>query len=301
MQIVDFFYMIARENLRIKSFAYGKQTAKGAGSDMYPLIWLDDPITGGTQVAGNLGTLQYTVNVDILGVPIDDEDVINVQDAAFLTGLGIPERAKVIYKTARLTFMGFQFITVRDYYDDAAAGVRFTYNLSLASPVDRCANDYDPDKVLDNANVLPQFSVDAPDGCAVFSDHVGLPNFSVAPDVVSPPLRAEQVKYINNMPEGNLRYQIAKYHIDDPENISDIVYDGEIAPGASYTTQLQEADTQDYMILVDIDQVGVCQILINDVYSGYLAPGGSLLLILTSELHTENPGGGVALYSFEPK
>jgi hypothetical protein len=186
MQIVDFFYTIARENLRIKSFTYGRPSAKGAGSDKYPMIWLDDPITGGTQAIGNLGALQYTVNADILGVPINDNDVVNVQDAAFLIGLGIPERAKVIYKTTGVTFLGFNFISVRDYYDDKAAGVRFTYTISVASPVDRCANDYDPNKVFENAQILPQFSVDAPGGCAIFTDYVGLPNFSVAPDIIAP-------------------------------------------------------------------------------------------------------------------
>jgi len=182
MQIVDFFYSLAEQNLRIKSFVYGKGYQKGSGVDRYPMMWLDDPIYGQTAGAGRLNALAWTVNLDILGIPVDNDDVISVQAAAFLVGLGIPERAKVIYKNVGVTVNGFSFTSLRDYYDDKAAGYRFTFNLSQASPVDRCADDYDPDKVFSEPSPLPNFVVDNPDGCAVFSNTVGLPNFSVAPD-----------------------------------------------------------------------------------------------------------------------
>lgn len=181
MQIVDFYYMIARENLRIKSFTYGKGYQKGAGTDRYPLIWLDDPIYGQTAAQNQLKTLSWTTNVDILGIPVDDQDVIAVQAAAFLIGVGIPERAKIIYKDAGVTINGFSFTSLRDYYDDKAAGYRFTYNITQANPVDRCADDYDPDKVFTTPSSLPSFAVDSAEGCAIFEGHNGLPNFSVAP------------------------------------------------------------------------------------------------------------------------
>lgn len=181
MDIVDFFYLIARENLRIKSFRYARMAAKGAGSDNYPMIWLDDPINGGNAREGNLGTLQWTANVDILGIPADDDDVVNVQRAALLTGLGIPERAKVIYRTTGITITGFNFTSLRKYYDDNAAGYRFTYTITQASPVDLCANDYDPNKVFTTTSPLPAFATDGAGGCVAFSDHAGLPNFSVEP------------------------------------------------------------------------------------------------------------------------
>lgn len=183
MQIVDFYYNIARENLRIKSFTYGKGYQKGAGTDRYPLIWLDDPIYGQTAAQNKLNALSWTTNVDILGIPTDDEDVIAVQAAAFLIGVGIAERAKVIYPNAGVTISGFSFTSLRDYYDDKAAGYRFTYNITQANPVDRCADDYDPTKVFSMPSLLPSFVVDNPDGCAIFEGRTGLPNFSVAPDV----------------------------------------------------------------------------------------------------------------------
>lgn len=179
MWIVDFYYDIARTNLRIKSFTYGKSYAKGAGTDRYPLIWLDDPIYGQTAAVARYNVLKWTVNVDILGIPTDEDDVIAVQAAAFLIGVGIPERAKAIYNATGITIEGFTFTSLRDYYDDKAAGYRFTYNVSQANPVDRCAEDYDPSKVFSEPSPLPKFIVENPDGCAVFEDFKGLPNFSV--------------------------------------------------------------------------------------------------------------------------
>lgn len=186
MQIVDFYYNIARENLRVRSFTYGKSYAKGAGTDRYPMIWLDDPIYGQTAQANELRALSWTTNVDILGIPDNEDDVVAVQAAAFLTGIGIPERAKVIHRTSGVTINGFSFTSLRDYYDDKAAGYRFTYNMMQANPVDRCADDYDPDKVFTDPTLLPSFAVDFPDGCAIFENRRGLPNFSVAPDIITP-------------------------------------------------------------------------------------------------------------------
>jgi hypothetical protein len=182
MQIVDFYYLIARENLRINSFTYGKAYRKGSGTDRYPLLWLDDPIYGQTLALNQFNALSWTVNVDILGIPSNEDDVMAVQAAAFLVGIGIPERAKVIYKTTGVAITGYKFISLRDYYDDKAAGYRFTYTLSIANPVDLCANDYNPDKVFSVPSPLPAFIVDNPQGCATFAGRTGLPDFSVAPD-----------------------------------------------------------------------------------------------------------------------
>lgn len=176
--IIDFFYNIARENMRIRSFTYGKAFRKGAGTDRYPMMWLDDPLTGGT-ATDRLNVLAWTCNLDILGIPNDDDGIAAVQAECFLIGIGIAEHAKRIYRNTGVTISGFRFTSLSHYYDDGAAGYRFTYTVSQANPVDRCANDYDPGKVLVKPSVLPSFITDNPEGCAVFSDSVGLPNFSV--------------------------------------------------------------------------------------------------------------------------
>jgi len=178
MQVVNFFYSLARQHALIRGFKYGKPSDKGAGNDKYPLVWLDDPILG--QSTGSGATLAYTVNVDILGLTENEEQVTDVQAEALLTGLDFVERIKQLRNSTGFSVSRFSFITVRKYYDDNAAGVRFTFGINQANPVDRCAENFNPDKQLTTAQALPVFDVDAADGCAVFTDKKGLPNFKTS-------------------------------------------------------------------------------------------------------------------------
>lgn len=174
MEIVDFIYNLAREHKRIKGFAYGRTYEKGAGNDFYPLVWLDDPITG---VSEGDNMIRYTLNIDVLGIPENDTEVLTVQDAAFSAALSIIEKIKQTRKTTQISLDSFSFISLRDYYDDNAAGHRFTVVLKQANPTDRCADDFDPDKQFGKLSGLPSFLVNNPEGCAVFSDVATLPNF----------------------------------------------------------------------------------------------------------------------------
>lgn len=174
MQIVNLFYGLAREHKKIKGFVYDKPSDKGAGTDAYPLIWLDDPIYG--QSVGNR-VLQYSINLDILGIPKIDKDVQSVQSEAFLAGLSIIEKIK--NSVTGFSVDRYSFLSLRDYYDDNAAGFRFTITLNQANPVNRCAEDFDENKSFDNIDILPDFKTENPNGCAIFSEKPTLPNFKI--------------------------------------------------------------------------------------------------------------------------
>lgn len=169
-------YELARQHKRIRGFRYDRVGEKGAGNDMYPLVWVDDPLTG---FASSEGTVTYTVNVDILGIPKNDEDVRAVQTAAFDAGLAIYQRLKDTRVATQTTAGGYNFVTLRDYYDDNAAGVRFTYTLVAANPLNRCVEDFDTVKQFPARQDMPDFNTLHPDGCAIFSEKAGLPNFEV--------------------------------------------------------------------------------------------------------------------------
>lgn len=175
MQIVNIFYELARQHNQIKGFIYGKGYEKGAANEAHPLLWLDDPIYGQSIAQ----TLQFTCNVDILGIPENEKEVLNVQTAAFNTGLALAEKIKQTKIQTGFSIDSFSFLSLRDYYDNNAAGYRFTYILTQANPVDRCANDFDPSKEFPKVETLPDFKVENPDGCAVFNDKAGLPNFKL--------------------------------------------------------------------------------------------------------------------------
>lgn len=179
MQIVNFLYELARQHERINSFVYGKAYRKGAGNHKYPLFWLDDPVSGRSSNGGSV--LSWSVNLDVLGIASDPAEIEPVQTAAFDAMLTTFEKIKELRGKGLSLFAvdDFNFITVSDYYDDNAAGVRFSITFTAANPVDRCGDDFDPAKQFPTTERLPAFDTDAPNGCAVFSDKGGLPNFSV--------------------------------------------------------------------------------------------------------------------------
>lgn len=178
MQIVNLFYELARQQKEMKGFKYGKGYSKGAGTDIYPLTWVDDPLTV-SSAGPTINVMRWTVNVDVLGIPKDDADTLAVQVRAFLIGLSYIEKTKEIKNVTGLDIESFTAVSLREYYDDNAAGWRFTYIVSAANPVNRCADYFDPDKEFNKDNPLPDFNTQNPDGCAVFNDKKGLPNFNI--------------------------------------------------------------------------------------------------------------------------
>lgn len=176
MEIVNLLYNLARTQISVRGFIYGKAYNKGAGTDAYPLVWLDDPITAGTVNELN-SALRYTVNVDILDIPKSDADVLGIQSAALTIGLSFREKLK--NKFGGVSVESFNFITLRDYYDDNAAGVRMTYSIVAPNPLDICEEYFDDNKQFLQIKDLPDFSTENPNGCAVFNDKAGLPSFNV--------------------------------------------------------------------------------------------------------------------------
>lgn len=173
MEIVNFWYELARQNKVIKGFIYGRPSAKGAGNEVYPLTHLDDPIAGQSQ--GN--TVRYTCNVDITGLVIDGATVAEVQAKAFEVGLSYWQKIKDL--GGFFSVEGFTFVSLSEYYDNDVAGYRFTYTLVSANPINMCIEYFDPNKEFPKATTFADFKTDNPQGCAVFSDKGGLPNFNI--------------------------------------------------------------------------------------------------------------------------
>lgn len=179
MDIVNLFYELARQRDDVRGFAFGKGKKKGAGTDMYPLVWLDDPLTGSTYTTVEKGKLiRYIANVDFLKIPEKPEDVQRLQNECFYMGLTFFEKIKQDFATAQVLAQGFTFVSLSEYYDDNACGYRFTYTLDIPNPVDRCADHFDPTKVLPSPAGLPDFSADNPSGCAIFGKNK-LPDFTI--------------------------------------------------------------------------------------------------------------------------
>ena len=179
MYVHDLIYKMAREHKAVKGFYFGRAELKGAGTDAYPLVWLNDPISGSN--ANGREILRLNANVDILGIPANEADVARVQHLAFFIGIEFAEQIRRTSKpTGVLNTMTYDWITLSNYTDDKASGVRFTYRLDALNPIDLCADMFDPDKQLDSPAGLPNFKTDNPSGCAVFSKQGVLPDFKLS-------------------------------------------------------------------------------------------------------------------------
>lgn len=152
---------MAEQHKAVRGFRYGKGYAKGGTGDGYPLVWVDDPVY--MQSLGTQG-VRYTINFDVLGIPTEEGEVLEVQRAAQGVALELLEEIKERREETGVRPDGFSGVSLRDYYDDGAAGWRVTAYFIEANPVERCGERFEPGKKL-------------PTG--VCWEKPGLPNFSL--------------------------------------------------------------------------------------------------------------------------
>jgi len=165
--IIDIFRNQAREHKAIKAFYYNKNYEIGSGKDIYPLIWLEDPVNGRNQ--DNIFT--NSVNFSILFVPKDKEVISDLQNLAFSIGLNIIERIKKNKEIEINIRPDWTYTTLRHYYDDNATGCRFSVNFTQRNMQNLCLieEQFDENKQFDDNKSLPDFSIDPANKCELFT------------------------------------------------------------------------------------------------------------------------------------
>lgn len=165
-EIIDIFRKQAREHKTIKSFYYNRNYEIGSGNDKYPLFWLEDPITGKNE--SNIFT--NSVNFAILFVPKDIQTIQELQNLAFSIGLNIIERIKANTNSPISILPNWTYLTLRNYYDDNAAGCRFSVNFTQRNMQNLCLIDeqFDNNKEFDKNEPLKDFTIDPASKCETF-------------------------------------------------------------------------------------------------------------------------------------
>ena len=174
MDVINLFFELARQHIQLKGAYYGKAYGKGAGNSAYPLIWVDDPIRG--RAINN--AMQYTVNVDFLDLPVEESQTATVQKNMQAVALSFIEKIKQ-ERPGKFSVDSYDWLTLSDYYDDDAAGQRFTFVMYGPNLTARCIDNFDPDKTLGPSDNLPDFLTENPQGCVIFDKGPGLPKFVV--------------------------------------------------------------------------------------------------------------------------
>lgn len=167
--IINIFNTQAREHKSLKAFYYGRNYELGSGKDLYPLLWLEDPLTGYNR--GNV--FSNSVNFSVLLLPDKEHSVAELQSFAFSIGLNIIERIKKHGNELGISVQpDWNYLTLSNYYDDNACGCRFSVNFTQANMQNLCLIDeqFDTDKQFEEASVLKSFDVSPANTCEVFSD-----------------------------------------------------------------------------------------------------------------------------------
>lgn len=173
--IIDTFRQQARQHKTIKAFYYNRNYEKGSGKDIYPLLWLEDPLMGNNRNHA----FQSSVDFCILFVPTAKDSVEELQNLAFSIGLNILERIKSDAQAEVAIEPNWSYITLRDYYDDDACGCRFSVKLTQRNMQNLCLIDeqFDANKVFEVQKTLSEFDVKSHNASEVFSNK--LPEFNL--------------------------------------------------------------------------------------------------------------------------
>lgn len=185
-KIVDTFYKLSKEHKLVRSFIYDRiSKKKGTGEQLYPQVFLEDPIyINKSQPLQRQIPIQ--VNFDITCLPhafnnynveqLTEEQCQNVCHEIALSFISkIRQDNKNILKD---TFQGieideYSFLTLRNWGDDNASGIRCTLNLLIDSDIQLCDIDehFDPEKEFDLGNILKDINTDDPVSCNATFDY----------------------------------------------------------------------------------------------------------------------------------
>lgn len=173
--IIDTFRRQAREHKTIKAFYYNRNYEKGSGKEIYPLLWLEDPIAG--KNAENI--FRSSANFSVLFVPTAKDNAEDFQNMAFSIGLNILERIKAERKSPIAIEPNWSYLLLRDYYDDDACGCRFSVNFTQRNMQNLCLIDeqFDEEKEFEVKHGLTNFDISPNNSCEIFTNK--LPEFNL--------------------------------------------------------------------------------------------------------------------------
>lgn len=179
--IIDTFYGLSKEHKLVRSFVYDRiSKKKGTGEQLYPQVFLEDPIYLSTAEPLQ-GKIPVQVNFDITCLPqafnnyntrqLTEEECQNVCHQIALHFVAKLRQDNKDFDTRNgVEVKSFSFITLRNWGDDNASGVRCTLNLLVDNDIQLCDLDehFDPDKEFDLGKLLDDVNTDNAASCVTF-------------------------------------------------------------------------------------------------------------------------------------
>lgn len=181
-KVIETFYDLSKQHKLIRSFVYDRVSkGMGTGEKNYPQCFLEDPIyiLDSTPLDGKV---YVTVNFDITCLPhafsnynvkqLTEEECENVCHQIALHYVArLRELNKEFDTRNGVEVAKFSFVTLRNWGDDKAAGVRCTIRLAVDNDIQLCDLDehFDPEKEFDLGKLLDDVDTDNAHGCTNFS------------------------------------------------------------------------------------------------------------------------------------
>lgn len=179
--IIDTFYGLSKEHKLVRSFIYDRiSKKKGTGEQLYPSVFLEDPIYIRSSEPMD-GKVPVQVNFDVTCLPhafnnynvkqLTEEECQNVCHQIALHFVAKLRQDNKEWETRNgVEVENYSFVTLRNWGDDNAAGVRCTLNLLVDSDIQLCDIDehFDPEKEFDLGRLLDDVDTDNAAGCVTF-------------------------------------------------------------------------------------------------------------------------------------
>lgn len=181
--VIDTFYQLSKEHKLVRQFIYDRVSKKkGTGEQIYPQVFLEDSIYIKTSSPMD-GKVPVQVNFDVTCLPhafnnynveqLTVEECQNVCHQIALHFVAKLRQDNMTFETRNgVEVDDYSFMTLRNWGDDNAAGVRCTLNLLVDSDIQLCDIDehFDPEKEFDLGKLLNDVNTDDATGCsATFS------------------------------------------------------------------------------------------------------------------------------------
>lgn len=141
--IVDYIGEIALKHKAVKSFKYQKRIMiNQQNNNSYMQFIIEDNTF--LQFIKTANVFTATFNIDIIGQPKDDTDILNVQNDALQVGAEVIQYISTDKTYANLiSVYDYDFLAISHFTDDNSAGYRLSLELVVPNPVNLC-------KYLDN-------------------------------------------------------------------------------------------------------------------------------------------------------
>lgn len=146
-EIIDYVGGVALKHKAVNTYKYKKRSLiNQQNNESYLQFIIEDNAYFQNIITQNVFTV--TLNIDILGFPKDDTEILKYQNDCFQVGVEIMAYIEQdeTYKNL-VSIHDFDFLAISHFTDDSAAGQRLTLELVIPSPLNLCTylDNFDED------------------------------------------------------------------------------------------------------------------------------------------------------------